>query len=129
MKPFNLERALAGDPVVTRDGRKVEEVTMLKKADVQKKVIAVIDGYIRSYYPHGTRQGDQSMILSHDLFMAPVKKTYYTNVYSRVNPLTGQLHVWTGKTCESEEEAMERLGGDHRAQPYYRKTITFEIEE
>lgn len=29
MKPFNLEKALAGEPVVTRDGRKVEQLTKL----------------------------------------------------------------------------------------------------
>ena len=30
MKPFDLERALAGDPVVTRDGRPVTQLTLFE---------------------------------------------------------------------------------------------------
>lgn len=42
MKPFNLEQALAGAPVVTRDGRKVLKVVDMESP--RYRVAAYIDG-------------------------------------------------------------------------------------
>jgi hypothetical protein len=76
MKPFNLEQALKGKPVVTRDGRKVERVWLDIDLDESYSVYAMVpllsspteknqrtftrDGM---YYNDGTKSG-------HDLFMA-----------------------------------------------------------
>ena len=55
MKPWNLERALAGDPVCTREGT---PVTQLHKFDVddpeeQKSLFGVCDGVILDWYLNG----------------------------------------------------------------------------
>jgi len=49
LKPFNLEEALAGKPVVTRNGRLVAEVIKFKE-NVKFPVIAIIDSYITCQY-------------------------------------------------------------------------------
>lgn len=43
LKPFNLERALAGDPVVTRDGFSVIEIIKLK-SNITAPVLCVVEG-------------------------------------------------------------------------------------
>lgn len=54
MKPFNLQEALAGKPVVTRDGRKVTEIYHFKTGTSVYSVHACIDGCIREYTQRGT---------------------------------------------------------------------------
>lgn len=64
-KPFNLEKALAGEPVVTRDGREVEGI---EKSDFPVQPIkACINGQIEFWY----RDGEYSIYNKHplDLFM------------------------------------------------------------
>lgn len=69
MEKFNLERALAGDPVVTRDGRKVTEVYQFKSYEGDYPVYAVINNAITSH----TKSGEYNEKDGHplDLFMAP----------------------------------------------------------
>ena len=47
MKPFNLEQAKAGLPLVTRDGRNVLEIAFLN-AEVDFPILAVVEGSTRS---------------------------------------------------------------------------------
>lgn len=77
MIKFNLERALAGDKVVTRDGR---EVTQLVKFDSgnQLCLYGVTRNMIRAWYGNGKEDGDKR----HDLFMAPDKLKGFVNVYT-----------------------------------------------
>ena len=77
MIKFNLERALAGDKVVTRDGR---EVTQLVKFDSgnQLCLYGVTRNMIRAWYGNGKEDGDKR----HDLFMAPDKLKGFVNIYS-----------------------------------------------
>lgn len=54
MKPFNLQRALAGDAVITRDGRTPTQITYF--SDIKNtgyKLYAVLDGGIVSYNSEG----------------------------------------------------------------------------
>lgn len=54
MKPFNLKEALAGKPVVTREGVTVTNVSHL--TDTKKpyfKVVAVVDGDPTFYHEDG----------------------------------------------------------------------------
>ena len=81
MKPFDLEKALAGAPVVTRIGKEVTQVVFFN-ASTTFPVRAVIDGTIYSYTTAGAlwaraSSGGNDL----DLFMAPVKKVAYINVY------------------------------------------------
>jgi hypothetical protein len=51
MKPFNLEKALAGETVITRDGRKITEVSYCKDRTTHYPVRAKIEGqYYRKTY-------------------------------------------------------------------------------
>lgn len=89
-KPFNLDRAIMGDPVVTRSGLKV---TQIVKFDVQgdHEIAGVIDGRLYSWRNNGERFSFQSEI---DLFMAPVKKIMYCNIFKSDDGYiyTGNLH-------------------------------------
>lgn len=80
MNPFNLEDALAGAPVVTRDGREVKDVCYLPSSDSVYKVRAVVGVDIIAF----TEEGCYSLnrVASElDLLMAPVKKEGWINLY------------------------------------------------
>jgi hypothetical protein len=80
MKPFDLERALAGDPVVTRDGRPVEQIIRFKtEVKGQHTLYGVIDGYVCNWMLDGCRV--IGMESSFDLFMASVKRGGWINIY------------------------------------------------
>lgn len=81
MIKFDLERALAGDKVVTRDGR---EVTQLTKFDLDMNtnmfyVAAVVDGGILCRF---SQYGLCSEHNGSDLFMAPKKLSGFIVVYA-----------------------------------------------
>ena len=81
MIEFNLERALAGDPVVTRDGRKV---TQLVKFETESGGILlgldVGNDYVDSWLIDGRyRDGGEC---GADLFMAPKKLSGFVNVFA-----------------------------------------------
>ena len=76
MKPFNLERALAGDPVVTRDGQKIIEIIHFKKRN-KFPVLALFDyeNTIKAYCENGIYCNSLSECDNkYDLFMAPKTK-------------------------------------------------------
>lgn len=104
-KPFNLEEALNGAKVVTRDGR---EVTQLTKFDVNEifKLYGVVKSAsvintLHSFDCLGKFHPDVSES-EYDLFIAvePIKR--YLNIYS------DDTSVWVGiQTYKSETEAIE----------------------
>lgn len=71
MKPFDLEAAKRGEPIVTRDGRKARFVAHIPEAPDAHKVIAFIeDGLPETFSSEGIfhiASGKTSL----DLFMAP----------------------------------------------------------
>ncbi|WP_118181287.1 hypothetical protein [Paraburkholderia phosphatilytica] len=83
MKPFNLEEAKAGKPIITRDGRTARFLAHIPEASEALQVFAIVDGEKAAtplytsglFYETG---GDHD----HDLFMAPEKSTVYLNVYA-----------------------------------------------
>jgi hypothetical protein len=80
MKPFNLEEALAGKPVVTRSGLEVTQITLFT-IDNRYPVHAVVGGGkdVSSFMLDGSyiygEEGDM------DLFMATTKKQGFINIY------------------------------------------------
>ena len=70
MKPFNLERALAGDPVVTRDGRPVKIAGYNEEAEVGQDIAGWVGGVLSSWFNDGSYT-KQLYITDADLFMAP----------------------------------------------------------
>ena len=79
MKPFNLERALAGDPVVTRDGRPVKIAGYNGEAVKDAQLI----GWIRNNYGTWYLNGESEHAKDFDLFMAPTKRKEWI---VRLNP-------------------------------------------
>lgn len=86
MKPFDLVKALAGDPVITRDGRKVTEVVRMKTAREKESVIFVAGELCYATQSNG--RIDDTYDSYSDLFMTPkiVKKEGWINIYKYSYP-------------------------------------------
>ena len=73
MKKFNLEEALAGKPVITRDGKEATQLVLFKTVG-KYPLLCVADEELLSY----TKEGNHvmsGMESSYDLFMKPTKKS------------------------------------------------------
>lgn len=79
MKPFNLERALAGDPVVTRGGVPVPRLEYFPEVEEAYKIAVVLNGKILTCTEKGKFAlfGDTQF----DLFMAPKKVKGYVVIF------------------------------------------------
>lgn len=102
MKPFNLDEAKAGKPLVTRDGRKARFIAHVPECRIDWRLQAYIDGdeFIRSFNENGVYNGVGNL----DLFMASEKRTGWINIYP--NKLTGK------EIFETENEAFVRRTRD-----------------
>jgi len=122
MKPFNLEAAKAGKPLVTRDGRSVKYVLCVDEATCLDKLIVLLDrgGGLNAIlrYPTNGRYADSK----YDLFMAPTKKTYWANVY-RSNGFTFITNLYS-EAIDAANEA-----GKMDKSCVLLKTISVEVEE
>ena len=115
MKPFDLEAAKAGAPLVTRDGQPAKFIAHVAEAQPSQRLVVLIDGGVYTKFESGGYSKSPAHVSPNDLFMAPVKRTVWVNLY------TQHTAVWH----DTEEEANgstrgNRLGG--RAWP-------IEIEE
>lgn len=118
MKPFNLNEALAGHPVVTRDGRKV---TQLHLFDVSNPYClwAVVGGGILSF----TREGAYTTFTResvYDLFMESINPEKWINIYK--DRCSGELFVGQ-KIYNSEQDARSNVWNDME----YFNTIEIEV--
>lgn len=70
---FNLEAALRGSPVVTRDGHPVIQLTYFKDCTESYCLCAVVNDRLESFTREGRylREGDSY----YDLFMASIEHT------------------------------------------------------
>lgn len=117
MKPFNLERALAGDPVVSKEGDPVK-VVFVSKVDDRKPILGVTNPDTlfesdRWYTPEGKYYPQD---IEPSLFMAPKTQKYYLNIYR--NDYTKGLYC-TDLSTEKLTNTSERII----------KTLEVEIEE
>ena len=80
MNRFNLERALTGEKVITRDGREVTQLYVFT-CDQEKSLYGVMDGVVEQWNCLGQYHAGHN---SHDtnLFMAPKKLSGFVNVYA-----------------------------------------------
>lgn len=70
MKPFNLERALNGDPVVTRDGRTVKIGGYNPDAKYMHQVLGWVEDRMEAWSITGECM--LKVASTKDLFMAPM---------------------------------------------------------
>jgi hypothetical protein len=95
MRKFDLERALAGEPVITRDGRQVKELTRFYTCNQMESIVGTIDGMLNLF----DGEGIHSTFKIADLFMDSEVIESWVNVYCR----DGVLHI--GTSYISEEQA------------------------
>ncbi len=93
MKPFNLEAALAGKPVVTRDGQPVPELHLFTASDCDYPVVALIGDTVETF----TKKGEfRRLEPGHrfDLFMASEKREGWVNLFRGIStmPCLGNIH-------------------------------------
>lgn len=81
MKPFDLQKAIAGDPVVTRDGRNVIDIHHFKHDTSNLCLCAHIEGEPSPDWFHANGRDNLSDEDPSDLFMAPKKTTLYVNIW------------------------------------------------
>lgn len=101
MKPFNLEEAMAGKPVQTRDGREVSQLKFFEDVNLNF-IVGVVSKNIWTWNMKGqcdALRGESDK----DLFMATGKKSIWVNVYQDSN---GKM--WVGNYHNSKKEAENR---------------------
>jgi len=82
VKPFDLEAAKRGEPLMTRDGRAVSEFHRFEtlRSSIYS-CMAIVDGESVSYTDGG--QFHRNREDKSDLFMAPKKRTVFVNIYDK----------------------------------------------
>jgi len=107
LKPFDLEKAKAGKPVCTRDGRKARIICFDRDWDMH--IVALVADplgeSVHYYLSNGKVDFDRQ--LDDDLMMLPEKKEGWVNVYyNKIDGITFSKHPHTSK-----EEAIKEAGG------------------
>jgi hypothetical protein len=104
MKEFNLEEALAGKPVLTRNGKNITELYFFKNSDVCEPLFGMVEGDkdVFSWNKDGIFNTYQKS--GFDLFMAPEKKSIWVNVYENIlsKELTVSAHYNSLRAIEDK---------------------------
>ena len=91
MKPFDLEAALAGAPLITRDGATVKFIAYVPEAhEGQRVVVLDSEGMISVHFENGNYY--HAAAAGNDLFMAPKKRTVWVNFFKY-----GECHYYGDK--------------------------------
>ena len=77
MKEFNLKEALAGKPVITRDGKEVKQLTQFDSET--SNLFGVVDNSLISWYNNGVYSSNYKS--NFDLFMDTENVSIWVNVY------------------------------------------------
>lgn len=101
MKPFDLKAALAGEPVVTRNGCEVSQLIHFQLENNSAPVRFVCKDVILACSDKGRYNVYSEVEHFYDLFMAPKKRTVWINLFSCL-PDAGRFN---GRYYESEQAA------------------------
>jgi len=123
MKPFNLTDAIAGKPVVTRNGKPITEIHLFKECKSKYNVCAVIEGDINNFTLDGKFWKDRDAIHEYDLFMASEKKTVWVNVYKLKREDYNNSTKLSYGHFNTKEEALS-----YKDEDFYIATKPIEIE-
>jgi|SRR6476646_3752366 len=121
MKEFNLERALAGDPIVMRCGKPWKYIGTC--SNPLTPIVGEFDLNVCFWQKNGRYGVEQTKGFelpeqhSYDLFMAPVKKQEWVNIYSYQNEHEETISYGMGSVWSSEKEAKYEINS-------FRKYIT-----
>lgn len=82
MIKFDLEKALAGDKIVTRDGREVKQLIKFNGIHTGNECIyAAVDGRVLEFQESGKYDKHSRCDDNEDLFMAPKQLSGFVNYY------------------------------------------------
>ena len=118
LKPFDLEAALQGAAVVTREGKEVSELVVLKTLTYGRNLFAVIDGLLYSFYYDGKVYENEEY--KNDLFMKPTQVTKWVNIYALASG-----NFTTGEMFDTQGQAMKEY--TPFGEPFSTTQITFEV--
>jgi hypothetical protein len=107
LKPFDLTKALAGEPVITRSGKEVTDLHLFNIREDYRPLYGVVDKEVESFTKQGEYlDGEESEL---DLFMAPETVKYYVHVYkdekkhlmsSNLTVFDWEKYRWRSILCE-----------------------------
>lgn len=101
MKPFDLEKAIEGDPVITRNGDPVTQITRFDIITSVFKLYGVVNGCVECWASDGRYGIDLG---SFDLFMAPVNRQEWRAVYKTSTEVPG--YKISNFSYESEQDVI-----------------------
>lgn len=120
-RPFSLEAAKRGEPLVTRDGRKARFVAHVPEAEDGHRVIVFRDGNSKAtaYYDNGGSRFGSSL----DLFLAPKpKRTVWVNV---TRPkFGGSMHAYL-----HDDETAARCGMELNGPVVFATAVPIQIDD
>ena len=119
LKPFDLEAALNGAAVVTREGKEVTEVVVLKTMIYARNVLAIIDGEL--YWFHQDGKVAEDVEYNIDLFMKTTQVTKWVNIY-----VLESGNFTTGKMFDTQEQALKEYS-PFGSEPIETTQITFDV--
>jgi hypothetical protein len=100
MKTFNLEKALAGQPVVTKDGKPVTQLTLFDTKDISC-LVGDVSGELRKFTIDGVSfAGD-----TQNLFMSTQGMCCWVNVYQNGY----HKNLFVGDSYGSKKTALENI--------------------
>lgn len=116
MKPFELQKALEGKKVITREGKNVTQLTLF---DVNNHILlaAVVEGELLKFLENG-KVNSSDILSPNDLFMADTGS--WINLFYDKDRDTFWLGV---NRYETEEEAQSNLT-DHK---WYQTSIKLKL--
>lgn len=106
MKPFDLNAAKAGAPIVTRDGTPAKYIAHVPEARQSSQVLCLVRDTVFAYAPNGDYDSlrGESML---DLYMASTKRTVWVNLYR-----SGEAYFYDNKVAaDNYASTSPRLGG------------------
>jgi hypothetical protein len=104
LEKFDLERALSGDPVITKEGKEVTQLTCFKDVLHRDCVYGVVSNQVQCWEIDGSYFLNESDS-KHNLFMKPKENTIWVNVYKNIS---GKLY--TNGQFDSEQQAKLHSG-------------------
>ncbi len=106
MKPFDLEAAKRGEPIVCRDGTPAKFIAYVPEACPACRVVVLVGDFVVAKAVDGRRWPDLSG--DTDIFMAPKKRTVWLNLYPKA---CNTAHFYATQKEADRSADPSRIGG------------------
>jgi len=114
MKPFDLEAAKRGEPIVCRDGTPAKFIAHVPEKIGEDTVLVLMRGAIHTYHENGFYLESYQEDI-YDLIMAPKKRTVWVNLYKDSKAIWYESNDLADKYHEAYSLHRPRIG--NRAYP------------